>query len=48
MNLEIRYNGQLDRKRMITNRVKAKAINLGNKIDYAFVNGHWPKQNTAQ
>jgi len=39
MNLEIRYNGQLDYKKMIG--YKAKAI--GAKIDHFFVNGHWPK-----
>jgi len=43
MNLEIRYNGRLDYKRMIAIRAK----HLGNKIDYFFVNHEWPKEDTA-
>jgi len=43
MNLEIRYNGHKDYKRMIG----YKAKELGNKIDQFFVQGHWPKEDTA-
>lgn len=40
--ITITRDGKLDRMEMYKPIIKDFAINTFNKIDYLFVNGHWP------
>lgn len=42
VNIKIYRNGELSRIETYMPIVKHKLLNFGNKIDYLFVNGHWP------
>jgi len=44
MNIDIYENGELDFKRTMKAKVNYYAKKIGPKIDYFFVNGHWPKE----